>query len=86
MNTTHCECLSWARINSHEATHHPRCAHYNDSLIDVWKVSFGDSYYYTSNELDALAEKANYESFGVIVAQTKMHQEVFDNLPEFEGF
>jgi hypothetical protein len=58
-----------------------RCPHYNDSLIDVWKVSYDGQSYYTDREpsTDELED-------GETVTKEKMHKEVFDQLPEFEGF
>jgi hypothetical protein len=37
-----CECFNWARAHPGPLTnHHPNCSHYNDSLMDVWKVTVG---------------------------------------------
>src|SRR5688572_12638945 len=61
---TPCPCANWARsINLKYLTnHHPNCPHYNDSLMDVWKVSDGNSSYYHDNEKDARRDmEANTE-------------------------
>lgn len=64
--------------------HHPNCEHYNDSLIDVWEVSDGNSSYFTHEKEAAEAEARESES--VTITQTKMHREIYENLPEFNGF
>ena len=61
--------------------HHPGCEHYEDSLIDVWKVSYDGQHYYTDK-----APTSEETESGETVEQTKMHKEVFEQLPEFEGF
>jgi hypothetical protein len=90
-----CECAFWCRTGVEPryqhlkgkeipfvvTNHHPHCEHYNDSLIDVWKVQYGTEFYYTEHE--PIAEET--ES-GEIVTKEKMHKEVFEQLPEFEGF
>lgn len=89
-----CECVHWCRENvnlKYLTNHHENCPHYNDSLMDVWKVSFGRSHCYVENEQDA-RETAGDEGQeigvdGVIeITKEKMHREVFEHLPEFEGF
>lgn len=62
--------------------HHPNCPKYNDSLIDVWKTTVNKISSYTDNEQDALDCKGDN---GVVIKE-KMHREVFNNLPEFDGF
>lgn len=78
-----CGCRGWARIQRLDriTNHHERCPHYNDSLIDVWKISDGHLYYYTDNANDIYEEGA-----GLIVTKEKIHKEIFENLPEFNGF
>lgn len=77
-----CPCTSWARDGSGPLTnHHRRCDHYNDSLIDVWRCEIDGRYCYVDNEPDASACDE-----GVTVTRERMHREVFDNLPEFDGF
>lgn len=70
--------------------HSPNCPRYNDSLIDVWLVKYCGSSYITDSELDAeaRAEEVVRESGGdtVAVVKEKFHREVFENLPEFDGF
>jgi len=64
--------------------HHLNCPHYNDSLMDVWKVTDGTSTYYSENEADVREEAAEYE--GLEISKTKIHREIYENLPEFDGF
>jgi hypothetical protein len=73
--------MNWARIDGLLTNHHPNCPHYNDSLIDVWRVSYEGSSYVVDREPtpDQLGE-------GEIVTKEKMHREIFENLPEFMGF
>jgi hypothetical protein len=66
--------------------HHPHCPHYNDSLMDVWKVSDGASDYYVDNESDAIYAKEDEARGRATITQEKMHREIFENLPEFDGF
>lgn len=84
--TKPCECVNWARSIDlkYLTNHHPKCSRYNDSLIDVWKVTDGTSTFYTEYEEDAKMECVEMED--VKIEKTKMHREVFENLPEFEGF
>lgn len=90
-----CECLNWPRGITPEKSygrtkdgvplltnHHPNCQHYNDSLIDVWKVTVDGSSCYVDNEQDALDTVGDSGT----VSQEKMHKEIFEHLPEFEGF
>jgi hypothetical protein len=64
--------------------HHPRCEHVDASLIDVWKVTDGSSSYYTDSEEDARHEAVGCDD--ITITKAKMHQEIFEQLPEFEGF
>jgi hypothetical protein len=94
-----CECQNWAR-DGHDSlkiggkflmpNHHPNCPHYNDSLMDVWKVTLNGCSCYVDNEPDADAtagmecDAAGGDTVSTI--KMKMHREVFENLPEFCGF
>lgn len=69
--------------------HHPNCPHYNDSLIDVWRVSDGSSSYYTTDEHMAISTQEEEEACGngpATITKERIHREVFENLPEFDGF
>jgi hypothetical protein len=87
-------CEQWCRraINPKAITnHHENCPHYNDSLIDVWKVSDGSKKLHCiySNEADALLDMESDKSDGITgrtITKTKMHREVFEQLGEFDGF
>lgn len=78
-----CECKNWARlfdgIHDKGTEHHPNCPRVDDSLIDVWRVSYDGSSYVTDIEPDDLpaCEK---------VTKEKMHREIYDQLPEHVGF
>lgn len=88
-----CQCIHWARTNEGQqlglTIHHPRCEHFNDSLMDVWKVEVdGCGCYYHETEEGAkmsLENDIEHEGSGRI-EKVKMHREVFEGLPEFEGF
>ena len=72
-----CYCLNWARsLNPREPqpNHHPNCEHYNDSLIEVWSVSFDGASYV----LDAPPTEIHD---GEAVTQERMHREIYDQLP-----
>lgn len=102
MNESFCECFNWARaglsvlpmIKSKDGlplmtTHHERCPHYNDSLIDVWKVEVGGVSSYNENEQDAIDTAGDDEDSPFekpVITKEKMHREIFENLPEFDGF
>lgn len=74
--------ISFKEIKSVYITnHHPNCQYVNDSLIDVWRISFCGSNYV----LDREPTKEEIES-GEIVTKEKMHQEIYDHLEEFDGF
>lgn len=73
--------MNWARTDGRQTNHHPNCPHYNDSLMDVWKVTVDGVSCYTDNEQDALDTVGD----GTITRE-RMHREVFEQLPEFEGF
>lgn len=94
-----CEiCQNWARTDDPYkirsrgtnlpllTNHHPNCPHYNDSLMDVWKVTDGSSRCYLDNEEDAKAVAGESEESPHSITKEKMHREIFENLPEFEGF
>ena len=69
--------------------HHPNCQHYNDSLIDVWTVILGGVTYICDNERDALdtvVDEYDLQGIAITINKTKMHLEVYEQLPEFEGF
>jgi hypothetical protein len=79
-----CECKNWCRAEVDPkaiTNHHPWCKHYNDSLIDVWLVEFGGIFYVSDHE-----PTADEITGGETVTKEKMHRELFEQLPEFEGF
>lgn len=79
-----CECDQWARAMDlkYPTDHHENCLRYNDSLMDVWRVTVDGVSCYTANEQDA-RDTAGKD---ITVIQEKMHREAFEALPEFEGF
>jgi hypothetical protein len=97
-----CEtCQNWARadilspykIRRRDGTplvtnHHPNCPHYNDSLMDVWKVTLDGQICYADNDRDANDTASDEWGSGdtISIVKERMHREVFENLPEFEGF
>lgn len=84
-----CPCANWAReLNLEYLTnHHPNCQHYNDSLMDVWKMTVnGGAPCYFDSEQDVIsASEEEYEDETTITKE-RMHREVFEHLPEFQGF
>ena len=62
--------------------HHPNCPHYNDSLIDVWKIIEEGAGFYTDN----LEDTFEYIEDGATIIKERMHKEIYDNLYEFKGF
>lgn len=79
-----CKCINWCRTDGQMTNHHPACTHYNDSLIDVWKVTDGSTCFYTDDKQAADTEAEGCDD--ITITKVKMHREVFDLLPEFEGF
>ena len=68
--------------------HHPNCPHVDDSLIDTWTMSDGYSGV-TLDNWDAIRielESAAENDMKMTVVFARMHKEVFDALPEFQGF
>lgn len=92
-----CECQNWCRTLApykikartgipFVTNHHENCPHYNDSLMDVWKVTHDGASFYVDNEQDA-NDTAGTEAGGdtVSIVKIKIHREVFENLSEFDG-
>ena len=81
-----CERFGWCRADppGHPLTnHHPNCPHVNDSLIDIWKVEYDGESYYTNIKPDP----SEFEEGEIVTKEQKqMHREVYDHLPEFQGF
>lgn len=76
-----CKCVQWARLGGPLTDHHPNCEHFNDSLITVWKVSHDRSHCYMDFKPDAEDFKDDE-----VITEEKMHRELFERLPEFNGF
>ena len=83
-----CACINWARIVDlkYLTNHHPGCPRYSDSLITVWKVTIDGVSCYVDNEQDARDTAGDEQRDDIIVTKEQMHREVFEHLPEFEGF
>lgn len=83
-----CECVNWARSVDlkYLTNHHPNCPHYNDSLIDVWKMTVNGVSAYMDNEQDVIDCCQDEFEDETTITKEKMHREVFEHLPEFEGF
>jgi len=60
-------------------TNHPKCELVAASLIDVWRVSYDGASYV----IDAPPLATHHEE---TVTQEKMHREIYEQLPEFQGF
>jgi hypothetical protein len=88
-----CPCVKWARSELSPypfrgedglpaiTNHHPKCEHYNDSLIDMWGITYMGSTCYTTEEPDP----DDFEN-GEVITKHKIHREIFDQLPEHTGF
>lgn len=75
-------CLTWCReCNPREpqTNHHPRCEYVDASLIDVWRVSYDGASYVVDQEPLATHHEET-------VTREKMHREIYEQLPEFNGF
>lgn len=66
--------------------HHPNCPHYNDSLMDVWCAEVDGNKYYCCDEQSCRETVGEEGCEKAKVSKIKMHREVFENLPEFDGF
>lgn len=77
---TNCICVYWCRTDGWLTKHHPNCKHYNDSLMDVWIVDTGDGICCVDN----ITELGEFEEI-VSIKKSKIHKEVFDYMPEFQG-
>lgn len=70
--------------------HHPDCTYVDASMIDVWTVRLpgatGGCIH--DNEADAVEMVKNESNADdpLEIVRGKMHREIFDNLPEFDGF
>lgn len=77
-----CKCQLWCRADFNQplTNHHPNCPHVDDSLIDVWKIEYDGACCYTDD-----IEGMDIQE-GEKVTKEKMHKEVYEHLPDFEGF
>lgn len=66
--------------------HHANCPHYNESLMDVWKMTVNGVSGYSDNAQDIEDWKQDEFEDETTVTKEKMHREIFEHLPEFEGF
>ena len=82
-----CECRQWARIydgvEDKGTDHHPRCPHVDDSLIDVWRVTYDFASYVVDYDVEKFGEGIEEDA---TVTKERMHRELFDRMPEFAGF
>lgn len=91
-----CQCRNWTRCEPIDLkgpgspNHHSACEHFNASLIDVWRVSLDGTSYVNEIEGDAREELnallADDPDCGATITKEQMHREVFERLPEFDGF
>lgn len=95
-----CECVNWGMAIPPQkyrglkmalglpaiTNHHENCPHYNDSLIDVWKVAVDGVSCYVDNEQDARDTAVDSHRVDIVITKERMHREVFEHLPEFERF
>ena len=61
-----------------------------EGIIDVWKVTVDGKSCYTDKEQFALYMNIKYfnplDGPGAVITKLKMHREVYEHLPEFDGF
>lgn len=78
--------MNCARLEGSLTEHHPNCPHYNDSLIGVWCAEIDGNKCYCQNEQECrdVVGEEGWES--AKISQIKMHKELFERLPEFDGF
>lgn len=83
-------CDLWARcepINLGPVpNHHPRCAHVDTSLIDVWRVAPHDEGGGCIVRSESEAREVAEDDEGLAIHKERMHREVYENLSEFDGF
>jgi hypothetical protein len=71
-------CLNWCRTDGSKTNHHPACKHVDASLITVWRVKLDGASYITDEKPD--------KDESVTVTEERMHREIYEQLPEFQGF
>lgn len=76
-------CLNWCRTDGSMTDHHPRCEYVDESLIDVWKVSYDGRHYYTDRDP---ADEPEVLCGDEVITKERMHREIYENLPDFAGF
>ena len=92
-------CGAWARTGMEASkffggkhwlstNHHVNCPHYNDSLIDVWKITDSKITYWTNDEkyINDIAREDFGDLNNIKIIKEKIHKEIYDHLSEFEGF
>jgi len=75
-------CINWRRsINPRipMTNHHPNCEYVDKSLIDVWRVSYDGGHYFSDQEPLTTHQRET-------ITKEKMHREIYEHLPEFNGF
>lgn len=84
-----CDCINWCRTDIKfkdgkplpMTNHHPRCSRVDESLIDVWRVTYDGASLILDDE--PLTEELPE---GATVEKVKMHREIFNATPEFAGW
>ena len=80
-----CDCRDWASIEPYKTNHHPNCKRVDESLIDIWHICLkGEKYgYFTKCGMEA--NECDHDD-DYTVTERKIHEEIFDRLPEHAGF
>jgi hypothetical protein len=82
-----CSCRDWAGIwdfGNYSYKHHYNCEHYDDTIIEVVRVSLDGNCYYEKSMSEALEHKNENDS--VKFEYMFMEKSNYEELPEFEGF
>jgi len=82
------DCLSWCRTDGSMTNHHPRCEFVDESLMDVYSVRIPGEQHGCATHCEADAHNMAQEDpdAPLEVVKIKMHREIYENLPEFNGF
>ena len=66
--------------------HHPNCPNVDESLIDVWTIKKDGRSLVVAKDPSIEPPYDAEETDGATITKSKMHAEIYENLPEFDGF
>ena len=84
------QCERWCRSDTRflngipvmATNHHPHCKHVDASLMDVYRIRHKDGGHYYMDILPDVTDLGGEYT----VTLERMHREVYEHLPEFQGF